>query len=518
MRFLSYGLRIAAICGVIALLISNAQVRAAVGLRSGIDLSNLDRTCKPCQDFYQFADGGWVKKNPIPAAYPAWGSFYKLEIHNQDVLHGIVDAAAANATPAGSNRQKVGDFYASCMDTAAIDKAGLTPIQPLLDLANAADASNLGQTVAQLQAAGVNAFFGFGPGADEKNSALNIAQLSQGGLGLPDRDYYTRTDAKSRETLAAYQAHVAKMLTLAGDAPTDAQSEAASIVALETALAQQQLTIVQMRDPNATYHKSTFASVESLAPGLQLAQFAQTMNVDPNVALNLQEPAYFKALSTQVTSLAPATLHAYLRWQVIHAYAPALPTAFEDENWQFFNKELQGSKAQRPRWQRCVSAVDGNLGEALGKMYVAKTFSPQAKARALQMVKNIKAQFRADFGTLAWMSPKTRLLAQAKLDAFLLKIGYPDTWRDYSGLDVTRGPYASNLLASNRFDTAYENAKIGKPVDRTLWEMTTPTVNAYYDPSVNEIVFPAGILQPPFFDPEGRHGRQLRRHRRRHRP
>ncbi len=501
MRFTYSGaLRVVAAASLLALAIVDPNVRAAVGLQSGIDLGNLDRTCKPCTDFYQFADGGWIKHNPIPAAYPGYGSFQKLADRNQDVLHGILNQAAAAKAPAGSNEQKIGDFYASCMNVAAINAAGTKPIASLLELAADATPQNLGQTLAQLQAANVNAFFGFGPSPDYKNSTQNLADLAQGGLGLPDRDYYTRTDAKSKETLAEYQQHVAKMFQLLGDSPAAASQEAASVLATETALAKNQLTIVQQRDPAAVYHKMTLANAENIAPNMQFASYFDTYHVPATVPLNVEEPAYFKAVSQMISSMPAPDMHTYLRWQVVHAFATALPQQFVDENWNFYSKTLEGARAQRPRWKTCVAATDNNLGEALGQIYVQKTFPPSAKASALAMVQNIKAELRDDFSTLSWMSPRTRSLAIKKLDAFELKIGYPNKWRDYGKLAITRGLYGKNILASAQFQTDFENAKIGHPVDRTEWGMTPPTVNAYYNPTINEIVFPAGILQPPFFN------------------
>ena len=501
MRFtFSRAVRIAALASALALVLSNPHVRAAVQLQSGIHTADLDRTCKPCQDFYQFAVGGWIKQHPIPAAYPAIGNFQVLADRNRDVLHGILtQAAAANAKP-GSNEQKIGDFYASCMNQAAIAAAGTKPIAPLLALASSADAKTIGSTIAKLHMNGVDAFFNFGSEADFKNSTQNIAGLSQGGLGLPDRDYYLKDDAKSKTIRAQYQQHVQKMFELLGDAPADAATEAAAVLAIETNLAQNQLSRVQRRAPQNIYHKMTLTSAQAIAPNVQFATYFQDSGVAPGVAVNVAEPAFFKALSAQIASISPADLHAYLRWHVVHSYAAALPAPFVDENFNFYSKTLQGTTQQLARWKRCVRATDGSLGEALGQFYVAKTFPPSAKARALSMIKNVKAELRSDLSTLSWMSPQTRAKAVAKLDAFLLKIGYPSKWRDYSALHVTRGPYAQNLIASAQYETRFDLAKIGKPVDRSEWGMTPPTVNAYYDPTVNEIVFPAGILQPPFFN------------------
>lgn len=499
-RFFSLGVRVAALAGILALALSNPHVRAAVQLQSGIDLRNLDRTCKPCQDFYQFATGGWVKKHPIPAAYPAWGNFDVLAERNQNVLHSILQSAAKSNAKPGTNEQKIGDFYASCMNTAAIDAAGTRPIAGDLALAAHASSSNIGTTLAALQRDGVDAFFGFGPEPDFKNSTQNIAGFGQSGLGMPDRDYYLNTDAKTVTVRKAYQAHVQKMFELLGDSADTAAKEAQSVMNVETAMAKGQLSRVERRDPQKIYHKMTLGAAEQLAPSLQLASYIKDNGVAASVPVNVAEPDYFKALSAQVAALSPDDLHAYLRWHVVHAFANALPTAFVNENFNFYSKTLQGTTKQIDRWKRCTRATNGALGEALGQFYVARTFPPSAKAQALSMVKNIKAELRDDLSTLSWMSPQTRAKAVGKLDAFLLKIGYPDKWRSYAGLHVTAGPYADNVIASNRFDTDFENHKIGKRVDRSEWGMTPPTVNAYYNPTINEIVFPAGILQPPFFN------------------
>lgn len=499
-RFFSFGVRFAALAALLVFALGNPHVRAAAGLQSGIDMHNLDRTCKPCQDFYQFATGGWTKHHPIPAAYPAWGTFSVLAERNRDVLHGILEQAASAKAAPGSNEQKIGDYYGSCMDVTAINAAGTKPIEADLQLAAAASPSSIGATMAKLQLDGVDALFGFGSEPDFKNSTQNIAALAQGGLGLPDRDYYLKTDAKSVAVRTAYQAHVQKMLELLGDAPQTAAAEAASVLKTETALAQISMSRVDERDPQKVYHKMTFAQVDALAPTLQLQAFFDGSGVSTSVPVNVLQPDFFKGLSTQLAALSADDLHAYLRWHVVHSFATALPQPFVDENFNFYSKTLQGTSQQLDRWKRCARATDNALGEALGQAYVARAFPPSAKAQALDMVKNIKAELRDDLSTLSWMSPQTRAKAVGKLDAFLLKIGYPDKWRSYAALTITRGAYASNVIAASRFENRYDYAKIGKPVNRAEWGMTPPTVNAYYNPTVNEIVFPAGILQPPFFN------------------
>ncbi|HEY8312860.1 MAG TPA: M13 family metallopeptidase [Candidatus Baltobacteraceae bacterium] len=502
MRFtLSHGVRIGAVVAVLALAATGGHVRAAMGgLQSGIDLSNLDRTCKPCSDFYQFANGGWIKNNPIPAAYPGISNFQKLADRNTDVLHGILDgASAANAAP-GSNEQKIGDFYASCMNVAAIDAAGTKPIADLLAAASSVDPTTLATTLARLQTDGVGTFFAFYAGSDNHNSSMNIAQLRQSGLGLPDRDYYLKDDAKTTAIRDAYVAHVAKMFQLIGDSPDTAAKESQTVLAVETTLAQNSFSRVQNRDPYKTYNKMTFAQLQTLVPGLNWNQYFAQDGVSDASSINVVQPSFFKALAAQLSSMSSADLHTYLRWHVVHSYASDLSQPFVDENFNFYSKTLQGTTAQLPRWKTCVRKTDGVLGEALGQFYVAKTFPPAAKAQALAMVKNVKQTLRDDFSTLDWMSPQTRTRAVAKLDAFMLKIGYPDKWQDYTKLPIVRDSLGTNMLADSRYESARDYARIGKPVDRAEWGMTPPTVNAYYDPTVNEIVFPAGILQPPYYN------------------
>lgn len=502
MRFTSStALRVSAALALCVLALSTGTARTiAAKLTSGIDLSSLDRTCKPCADFYQFANGGWIAKTKIPAAYPSYGSFNILAERNRDVLHSIVETAATAHAPAGSNEQKIGDFYASCMDTAAIDKAGATPLRPMFSAIDGiTDGKTLASAEAQLDLDGFEGFFGFGSGADFKDSAQTIAQLGQGGLGLPDRDYYLKDDAKTKAIRDAYVAHVTKMLTLLGEAGTQAASDAQAVMAIETALAKASLTRVERRNPNATYHKMTLAQLQALAPNFDWATYFQTSGVTP-ASINVAEPNFFKAFSDLLPTLTNAQIKAYLTWHTLKTYASGLSQPFDDEQFAFYGKTLTGATEQLPRWKRCVRATDNNLGEALGALYVARAFPAPAKAQALELVKYLKQTLRDDISTLDWMSSGTRARAVDKLDAFMLKIGYPDKWRNYSALTIARGPYATNLIASSTFETRREYAKIDKPTDRSEWGMTPSTVNAYYNPTINEIVFPAGILQPPFFD------------------
>jgi putative endopeptidase len=468
----------------------------------GFDLANLDRSVSPCDDFFQFADGGWVKSHPIPAAYPSWGTFNKLHEDNENALQKILDKAAADKSAApGSNWQKIGDFYASCMDEAAIETAGIQPLQPDLQrIADINDAKALQAEIAYLQRQGVRAVFGFSSQQDFKNSTQEIAGARQGGLGMPDRDYYTKDDEKSVTLRAAYVQHVTNMFKLAGDDDAKAAAEAKTVMDIETSLAKASMTRVETRDPEHVYHKMTLAQLKELTPHFQWAEFFTEVGAPPVSDMNIGQPEFFKAMDASLTSVPLADWKVYLRWHLIHTAAPGLSSKFVDENFDFYGKTLVGTKELLPRWRRCVQATDATLGEALGQYYVKDNFPPEAKAKAIVMVKNLMAALRDDLATLDWMSPETRKQAAVKLDAIAIKIGYPDKWRDYSAFKVDRGPYASNVIRSGRFEVARELAKIGKPVDHTEWGMTPPTVNAYYSPTMNEIVFPAGILQPPFYD------------------
>ena len=468
---------------------------------SGIDTSSIDRTCKACDDFYQFAEGNWIKDHPVPPAYSSYARFTVLNDRNIDELHAILDGVSQKTYAQGSIEQKVGDFYTSCMNTAAIDAAGMTPIAKQLGVAaELPNVSGLPETIAELDRDGVPSFFRFGGDADLHDSAQTIVDIDRGGLGLPDPDYYLKDDEKTKAIRDGYVAHVAKMFVLLGDAPDVATNESATVLAIETTLAKNSLSRVARRDPAVSDHRVTFAQLQALTPNFAWTPFFAAKHVATTIAINVDEPAFLKAFSALIGTTSVADVQTYLRWHVVHAYAAVLPTAFDAESFAFYSTTLEGQKQQEPRWKRCVGATDRSLGEALGQLYVAKTFPPSAKARALAMVQNIKATFRDDLATLDWMTPATRAKAIEKLDAFTLKIGYPDTWRDYSALPVVRTSYAQNAIAAFNYRKDDIVAQIGKPVDRTRWGMTPPTVNAYYNASQNEIVFPAGILQPPFYD------------------
>jgi putative endopeptidase len=468
----------------------------------GFNTANFDKTCKPCDDFYQFAMGGWMKANPIPAEYSTWGTFTQLRDNNLTAMRTILEAASKANAPAGSNEQKIGVFYASCMDTTAIEAAGLKPIATELAAIDAInDRKSLDAAIAQLQREGASVVFRFSSGQDIKDSTRVIAVAGQGGLGMPDRDYYFRDDDKSKQLRQDYEQHVAKMFELAGDAPEKAAAEAKSVISIETALAKASRTRVELRDPEKNYNLMPLSEMTALTPGWSWESYLHAVGAPAVQQVNMRQPEFFKVMNQELASVPLPDWKIYLRWHVIHASAPGLPERFVEENFDFYDRKLSGTKELLPRWKRCVQSTDRNLGEVLGQVYVEKYFPPAARARAKEMVNNLISALRDDIPTLSWMGPDTKKQALAKLEAFTVKIGYTDKWRDYSNLTIDRSSYAANVRRSIEFEYARQLGKIGKPVDRTEWGMTPPTVNAYYNSSMNEIVFPAGILQPPFYDP-----------------
>ncbi|MCU1264336.1 MAG: Endothelin-converting enzyme 1 [Acidobacteria bacterium] len=466
----------------------------------GYDLASLDKNTPACTDFYQYANGGWLSANPIPGAYSAWGVANVLNEKTRDQLREILEAAAKNTNaPKGSSEQKVGDYYASCMDEAKIEAEGLKPLES--ELARIAKIDNqkaLQDEIGHLHAFGINVVFGSGATQDFKNSAEVTESVSQGGLGLPDRDYYLAADkAKVRDE---YVKHVAKMLELMGDDPAKAAANAQTILAVETKFAEASLTRVELRDPEKLYHRMTMVQMKDVAPGFDWPNYFQNVGLKQKTDVNVATPNFFTGMGQWLTTTPLSDWQTYLRWHLINASAAALSSKFVDEDFNFKGKVLQGRKENLPRWKRCVSGTDGALGEALGEVYVKTAFPPAAKARALEMVRNLEAALKSDISTLSWMSEPTRKQATVKLDAFLNKIGYPDKWRDYSSLQVDRSSFVGNRIRVNAYENRRDLDKIGQPVDRMEWGMSPPTLNAYYNPQINEIVFPAGILQPPFFD------------------
>jgi len=467
----------------------------------GLVVADMDTSAKVCQDFYHFADGGWLKKNPIPPEYPSWGTFSELAERNREAMHGILEKLSREKAAPGSDEQKLGDFYASCMDEAAIEAQGTRPIAPELDrIEKIQSLADLRSELARLQIRGAGALFGFGSQQDRRNSNEVIAGASQGGIGLPDRDYYTKTDDKSKELRAKYLDHMAKIFALLGDDPGKASGEARAVIDIETKLAQASMTRVERRDPDATYHRMTPAELKALTPNFSWEAYFKEVDAPPIAAVNIGQPKFFEALDKELKAIPLGDWKTYLRWHLVHAASPGLSSGFVNENFDFYGRTLEGTKELLPRWKRCVQSTDRNLGFALGKIYVRENFPPEAKARADQMVKNLIAALRDDLSSLPWMGAETRKAALAKLDAFTPKIGYPDKWRDYTPYKVVRGPHAVNVMNGALYEHHRDMDKIGKPVDRTEWGMTPPTVNAYYSAPRNEIVFPAGILEPPFFD------------------
>jgi len=501
-RLLATAFVCAVLCAGVALIFS-AVIPARADTNWGFSLNNLDRTCKPCENFYEFAMGGWMKANPIPAEYSNWGTFTQLRDNNLTAMRTILEAAADAHPAAGTNDQKIGDFYASCMDTSAIEAAGAKPLSADFAAIDAIqDRKGLDAEIAKLHRESDYVIFAFGSTPDFKNSSQMIGIAHQGGLGMPDRDYYLRDDDHSKELREGYVKHVGKMFELAGDAPDKAAAEAQTVMTLETLLAKASRTRVELRDPEKNYNKMDLAQIKALTPDWPWESYFHAIGLSDVSAINVGQPDFFKEVNHQLSATPLADWKTYLRWHVIHKAAPALSDTFVQENFNFYSKQLSGAKELQPRWKRCVQSTNLGLGEALGEVYVRKYFPPAAKARAKEMVNNLIAALRSDIPALEWMGPETKKQALTKLEAFTIKIGYPDKWRDYAKLSINRGLYLDNLRHAEEFEQARELAQIGKPVDRSEWGMTPPTVNAYYNATFNEIVFPAGILQPPFYDPK----------------
>ena len=473
---------------------------AAVPPRA-LDPADRDAATKACDDFFTHANGGWLARNPVPADKARWGAFEEVSDRNRAVLRQILEETSARSDwPKGSVPQKVGDFFAAGMDLAAIEKAGVAPLKPWLAKVDALpSAEALPALLADLHRHRLPAGFALFVGQDQKESTRYIPMLNQGGLGLPDRDYYLKDDAKSKEIREKYLAHVARMLELAGEEAAAAKAKAATVMAFETELAKASRTRVELRDPQKNYNKRSLADLAKEAPGFDWKAYLLARGIPEGQELNVRQPGFFAAFGAAVKATPVETWRTYLRWHVVRGAAPYLTKALDEEAFAFTGTTLNGVPQQEERWKRVQAATDQALGEALGQLYVEKAFSARSKERMKVLVENLRSALRERIDSLAWMSPETKQQAQKKLAAFGVKIGYPDKWRDYSALTVSRGSYFENVLAANAFEAKRNVDKLGKPIDRTEWGMTPPTVNAYYSPTMNEIVFPAGILQPPFF-------------------
>jgi len=511
--FLKHSLAVAATvtAGLISL---SAQQPSPQPLQSmpytpSLDVTNLDRSVDPCVDFYKFSCGGWEKNNPIPADQAGWSVYAKLGNENQQFLWGILedDAKApsgSSSSPRTAVQQKVGDYFAACMNTTAIDALGDKPIEPELARIDAL------QTRAEILSAltrlhheyAGSFFFGSGTDQDAIDSSTIIVALEAGGLGLPDRDYYTKTDDKSVKIRGQYTAYIRQLLSLTGESADQAKADADAALKIETALAKASLTRVERRDPHNTYHMETIAELEKLAPSIDWLEYFKVQGAPDVAKLNVSQPEFMKAVEAELTAEDISALRGYLRFHLLSAAAPYLAHPFEQASFDFYSKTLRGVPAMPPRWKTCTRAVDRNLGEALGQEFVRRTFSAETKAKTQLMTEQIETAMQHEIENLDWMSPDTKAEALRKLHAIRNKIGYPEKWRDYTALEVKPGDYFGDVQRSHRFEDTRQWQKLGKPVDLNEWGMTSPTVNAYFNPQMNDINFPAGVLQPPLYDPK----------------
>jgi endothelin-converting enzyme/putative endopeptidase len=474
-----------------------------------LDLPSMDRTADPCVDFYQYTCGGWMKRNPIPPDQARWDVYSKLANDNLQFLWGILDdlskPAVAGAAPRNATQQKIGDYFASCMDTAAVDKRGVEPIAgSLKQIAEMKSKAEFGRWLASqhLQGSHPDLLFGFGADQDFGDATQVIAFATGGGLGMPDRDYYLKTDAKSVEQRATYVEHVAKMLVLSGESEAQAKADATTVMRMETALATASLSRVDKRDPYKLYHKMAPAELAKLAPSFDWTAYFSGVGLGSAQAVNVTEPEFYKAVETELQRETLEDWKSYFRGHVVNGAAEFLSKPFVDENFNFNFKYLRGVAEQKPRWKRCVGDVDHLLGEALGQEFVSRTFSPKTKQETVRMTELIEKAMAGEINGLDWMSPETKRQALVKLNGIRNKVGYPDKWRDYSTVQIAANDFFANYKSAASFEAHRDLNKIGKPVDRNEWQMTPPTVNAYYNPQMNDINFPAGVLQPPLYDPK----------------
>ena len=503
LRFLTGGLRCAGL--LLAVCASAQQPLPSLPYTPGLDLKAMDRSVQPCDNFYQYACGTWIKDNPIPPDQAHWDVYSKLTYENQLYLWGLLLDAGKTTAPRTPNQQKIGDLFHACGDEAAVEKLGAAPIEPeLRRIAAVRSPADLPRLIAaeHLTFYASSTLFDFGSNQDYADASSVIGYADAGGLGLPDRDYYTKTDAKSEEIRQKYVAHIAQMFRLLGDAPERADQASKAVMRMETAMAQASLTRVERRDPYKLFHKMSPAALQELTPSFRWNEYFAALDAPPIKVVNVAQPEFFRALEAQLKSNSTDDLKDYLRWHLVHAKARFLSSPFVQADFEFFSRYLRGTTQMQPRWKRCVQLVDHNLGEALGQVFVEKTFTPETKARALKMTKEVEAAMRTEIESLDWMSPATKKQALVKLRGVVDKIGYPDKWRDYSSVDIRPDDFLGDIERATAFESHRDLRKIGKPVDRTEWGLSPPTVNAYYDSQLNTINFPAGVLQPPLFDPK----------------
>ncbi len=479
----------------------SAQMAATAtpGHELGVDTTNFDRSVRPQDDFFRFVNGGWLARTQIPPDASGWGAFNELRETSRAQVHGILEDAARSNAPAGSDQRKIGDLYTSYMDSARVDRLGLSPLRPqLARIAALRSVNELPATFAYFSKIGIQNPLGIAVGADQKNSSVNIVTVNQGGLGLPDRDFYFGGDAKAAAVRTAYQSYIAQLLTDANQ--PDPAGAASRIMALETSIAGKHWTRSQNRDRNATYNKMSVAQLASMAPHYSVVSFLEDDGLGKATEVVVRQPSYVPGLDSIIASTPVSTWREYLTFKLLDSYANELPTPFEQARFDFRSRTLAGQAEQAVRWKRAVDEVERVMGEPVGKLYVAQYFKPEAKARMDALVKNILDSYRVGIDSLTWMSPATKAQAQDKLAHFTVKIGYPDKWRDYSALVIKRDDLLGNAMRAAEFQHNDNVSQFGKPVDRSRWGMTPQTVNAYYNATNNEIVFPAAILQPPFFN------------------